>query len=214
MLIIIELTENEKKSGQMLFRALVDILGLIRLFTDMYCTHSLSHHKSLNAAVLSFSGDNGEGLLELFGKLQKVCITEKLFIKKNVPESWYQKPKKEKPVDPGLRVVGIGQGVSSSEFDMDIISPLSAGTDDRGDHVMTNVSDSIIHNDIRIKNAQMIWHLVNEIPSVIANLFKGLIKLFWGRKIADSSLRKSSHTMTHEMALVISDDLNYSRIGN
>lgn len=207
------MTENEKKSGQKLFRGLVDILGLIRLFTDMYCTHSLSHYKSLNAAVLSFSGDHGQGLLELFGKLQKICITEKLFIKKNVPESWYQKPKKEKPVDPGLRVIGVGQGASSSEFDMEITSPVSAGTDERGDHVMANSLDSINQNDARVKNAQMIWHLVNEIPSVIANLFKGLIKLFWGRKVADSSLRKSSHGMTHEMALVIFEDLQYDRIG-
>ncbi len=54
---------DEKNEGQVLFRSLIDILGLIRLFTDMYCTHSLSHFKSLNAAVLSFSGDNGKGVL-------------------------------------------------------------------------------------------------------------------------------------------------------
>ena len=207
------MSEDEKNKGQILLRALVDILGLIRLFTDMYCTHSLSHFKSLNAAVLSFSGDHGEGLLALFGKLQNVCITEKLFIKKNVPESWYQNPKKEKAVDPNLRVIGIGQGVSNSELEMDVISPVSAGPDS-GDQIIGKSSDSVDQNDPRVKNAQMIWYLVNEISSVIANLFKGLIKLFWGRKVADSSLRKSAHAMTNEMALVISDDLCYYRASN
>jgi hypothetical protein len=167
----------------------------------------------LNAAVLSFSGDNGKGLLTLFGKLQKVCITEKLFIKKNVPESWYQKPKKEKPADPNLRIIGVGQGVSNPELEMDIVSPISAGTDG-GDNAITSALDSVDKNDPRVKNAQMIWHLVNEIPSVIANLFKGLIKLFWGRKVADSNLRKSAHAMTNEMALVISDDLSYYKSSN
>jgi E3 ubiquitin-protein ligase HUWE1 len=61
----------------------------------MYCTHSLSHSKSLNAIVQTFSGDLGAGLFIQFGRIQRACLIEKRYIKQAIPATWYEKPKKE-----------------------------------------------------------------------------------------------------------------------
>ena len=62
--------ENIEKY-QTQFKHLVTALGYIRLLSDIYCTHSLSHSKSLTSLIQTFSGETGTRLLKGLGRLQR-----------------------------------------------------------------------------------------------------------------------------------------------
>jgi E3 ubiquitin-protein ligase HUWE1 len=208
------------EEAQKSFRYLVSFLGLIRLLSDMYCTHSLSHSKSLNAIVQTFSGELGAGLFIQFGRMQRACLIEKRYIKQAIPATWYEKPKKEtaaaKAVDPALVVVGVGSqgGISTSTMEMDFLPAVFPGTTDEPPTSATQKepAEVVSQSDPRVKNSQMIWHLVNEIPSVLAGLSKGLVKLLWSRRIAEASNRKAAQAITDEIAAVIYSHMAYERL--
>ena len=186
----------------------------------MYCTHSLSHSKSLNAILQTFSGELGGGLFIQFGRIQRACLIEKRYIKQDIPLNWYEKPKKEtstvKAVDPALVVVGVGSqgGISTSTMEMELLPAISPGTTDEPPTSATQKEpvEVMNQNDARVKNSQMIWHLVNEIPSVLAGLSKGLVKLLWSRRIAEASNRKAAQAITDEIAAVIYSHMAYERL--
>jgi E3 ubiquitin-protein ligase HUWE1 len=53
------------------YHSLISTLGIVRLFSDVYCTNSLTHSKSLNAVLQTFAGDDGRGLILKLGALQR-----------------------------------------------------------------------------------------------------------------------------------------------
>lgn len=52
------------------FSGLVNVKCLVRLMSDLYCSHSLSHTKSINSIILTFGGVNSD-LLCKFGALKR-----------------------------------------------------------------------------------------------------------------------------------------------
>jgi E3 ubiquitin-protein ligase HUWE1 len=190
-------------------------LGLVRLLSDIYCTHTLSHSKTITAIIQTFTVDQGKTLLGHLGRFQRACLIEKRFIKQNIPEAWYEKPKKEKVLDAGLRIIGQSSSQAVSSFDMDILTSAGATTTttEEGPSSVSKEMpvDTINPKDSKIKNSQMIWHLVNEIPSVLAVLCKGIVKTLWARRISELSTRKSAHMVTEEVAKVLHDHLDYQR---
>jgi E3 ubiquitin-protein ligase HUWE1 len=54
------------------YHSLISTLGILRLFSDVYCTNSLTHSKSLNAVLSTFTGEDGQaGLILRLGALQR-----------------------------------------------------------------------------------------------------------------------------------------------
>ena len=218
-------TPEQITQSQEMFRALISVLGLSRLLSDLYCTHTLSHAKCVNAIILTF-GEKYNTLIRRMGELKRlilflkkktdkisVCLLEKWFIKKNVPETWYQKPKKETKVDPSLRVIG-SNSLGTSIYDMEVAttggssavepSPAS-GT------IKEPSTEPVNPNDPRVKNARMIWYLASELPSVLGGLFKGILKLLFSRRISESSNRKTANLITENIATAITGHIQWKR---
>jgi hypothetical protein len=103
---------------------------------------------------------------------------EKRYIKRNVPEKWYEKPKKDKTTpDQGLRIIGNNSQAGSTVDIGELLSATSPATQagDISVSARQGKPEELSQDDYRVKNSQMTWHLMNEIPSVLANLFKGKV---------------------------------------
>ncbi|KAH9244322.1 hypothetical protein BASA81_018289, partial [Batrachochytrium salamandrivorans] len=84
-------SEERVAEAQLVFRALLTLLALIRLFSDLFCTHSISHTKSVAAIGHMFGGAEGELLIKRLGYVLRVCVWERQLISRLIPPTWLPK---------------------------------------------------------------------------------------------------------------------------
>ncbi|KAJ3152973.1 hypothetical protein HDU86_005428 [Geranomyces michiganensis] len=70
-MLIIENDTQRIAEGQRVFRSLITLQGVIRLLSDIYCTHGLSHTRSVAAVIQTFTGDVGSTFISRFGALYR-----------------------------------------------------------------------------------------------------------------------------------------------
>ncbi|KAJ3313756.1 hypothetical protein HDV04_001560 [Boothiomyces sp. JEL0838] len=89
----VDALEPEKISeGSQLFHNLVGLKCYIRLLTDLFCSHALSHSKAINSIIATFTSSMGSKLIEMFGKLGRSCSLESFYFREKIPEHWIAGP--------------------------------------------------------------------------------------------------------------------------
>ncbi|KAI8912022.1 hypothetical protein DFJ77DRAFT_86217 [Powellomyces hirtus] len=195
------------QQGQRIFRSLISLQGFIRLLSDIYCTHVLSHNKSVQAAIQTFSGDIGGKLIASFGAIYRTCVWENLLLKDTVPKQWYQSASKktDKP--------GLSRGsIASALLDVDVLDSVLDGAS-TGPASGAASTDACSDNDPRVGNTRYFKHLLSQIPTVLTPTLQGILKLLTttNRRIPDASSRKSAQIIVDEIALLLRDHLTWDR---
>ncbi|KAJ3321382.1 hypothetical protein HDV06_004367 [Boothiomyces sp. JEL0866] len=85
----LSVTELQKTSeGSKLYHSLVGLKCYIRLLTDLFCTHALSHSKAINAIIATFTSPAGSRIIDMLGNLANTCALETLYLKDQIPDNW------------------------------------------------------------------------------------------------------------------------------
>ncbi|KAJ2995906.1 hypothetical protein HDV02_000306 [Globomyces sp. JEL0801] len=195
------------------FRALVTLKCFIRLFTDLYCSHSLSHGKSVNAIVATFTNPDGIHLIEQFAEIARVCAFEKIHLIDNVPKEWYQKElgKKLDAVATTVTVPSTDEAVPILNEPSSSITPSGSGAlkFDLEHPVTIETGDTPA-----AKNTQYLFHLVDEIPSDLIGVYRGMLKLICGRRVSDGPHRKNVQLIVDQFSSVMCNVLNWKCPGD
>ncbi|KAI8817902.1 uncharacterized protein EV422DRAFT_196979 [Fimicolochytrium jonesii] len=199
---------DRKEKGQKILRTLIILQGFIRLISDIYCTHILTHSKSVSGLIQTFSGEIGSKLIKAFGALYRTCLWENLLLKEKVPKPWYQSASKKHERSSITR-----GSMASSLLDVDVLdSVLDANTTgvpaSNEEGASAEVSDS---KDPRVKNTRYFKHLLSQIPTVLTPLLQGILKLLTARRITESSNRKTSQVVIDGIASLLRDHLMWDR---
>ncbi|TPX56315.1 hypothetical protein SpCBS45565_g08434 [Spizellomyces sp. 'palustris'] len=194
---------NRFLEGQQTFRSLVALQGFIRLLSDVYCTHTLSHSKSVGAVIQTFTGDVGETLIAQFGAIYRTCVWENIVLKSTVPIQWYQSVDKKSP---DSRSAGAIRESSLLDVDvLDSVLEISPGSN------AANPEESVNEKDPRVKNTRYFRHLLSQIPTVLTPTLQGILKLLTARRISESNNRKASQKIVDDIAILLRDNLTWER---
>ncbi|KAJ3143321.1 hypothetical protein HDU90_000079 [Geranomyces variabilis] len=200
--------------GQRVFRSLITLQGFIRLLSDIYCTHVLSHTKSVLALIQTFSGDIGSTFIARFGAIYRTCVWENLLLKDTVPKQWYETASKK--TDKGQLTRG---SMASALLDVDVLdsvleaTPTAASTDTAATPVATGsaAADTCSDKDPRILNTRAFRHLLSQIPTVMTPTLQGILKLLTTRRISEVGNRKAGQMIVDDIAAVLRDHFTWER---
>lgn len=192
-------------ADQVLFHHLVSTSCLVRLLSDLYCSHSISQSKS-TAAILAMFGDLHPDLLQRLMHLKTVCHWELYEIEERVPALWIMK----------LDSNNLGGGVARGEPDpvgrptLTPISPIPAEPSPV-DPLAAAATVSGAHS-YSGRNTRYLHHLVTEIFSDIHSLSTGILKTICSKRLSDQSPHRAGvFALAEKLAVSIKTELeNYT----
>ncbi|KAJ3019634.1 hypothetical protein HKX48_001941 [Thoreauomyces humboldtii] len=200
-------TDTERiREGERVFRSLITLQGFIRLLSDIYCTHVLSHNKSVAALIQTFSGDFGGKLIDVLGSIYRTCVWENLLLKDSVPKTWYQASKNQDKM-------GITRGsLAASLLDGDVLDAvLDAPASSAAAAGATAGTEENEEQDPRVKNTRYFKHLLTQIPTVLTPTLQGVLKVLTSRRIADPTNRQAGQVIVDDIALLLRNHLTWER---
>ncbi|KAJ3176473.1 hypothetical protein HK101_010430 [Irineochytrium annulatum] len=181
-------------SGQKVFRSLTTLHCFVRLISDMYSTHALSHSKSVTALIATFIGRAANSpnatILQTLALIHRVCNFENLLLKTAVPKTWYESAVK-KAAKPTTIVDAMSRSTSVNGIDVELVD-LSAGADGEADAVSapdaggTEGGESFSPGvtDYRVKNTGLFKYFLTGIPSALTPTMQGITRQLTSRRIS------------------------------
>jgi E3 ubiquitin-protein ligase HUWE1 len=87
---------HDRAKYEDVFHSLVSAITYIRVLADLFCTHSMSHSKSIIAVGHIFSKEGNRDLVQALSDLLRILIVEKELFTRRIPKSWVDE---KAPVD-------------------------------------------------------------------------------------------------------------------
>jgi E3 ubiquitin-protein ligase HUWE1 len=86
---IFSIQQHDQATYEAIFHSVVSIVSYVRVLADLFCTHSMSHSKSVIAVSHIFAIGENRHLVEALGELLRVFLIERDLFTRSVPNSWF-----------------------------------------------------------------------------------------------------------------------------